>query len=46
MQADKMLEPAIINGKPVRSSFLHPFKHSIGEEEIHEVVDTLRFLTG
>ena len=37
-----MLEPAIINGKPVRSSFLHPFKHSIGEEEIDEVVDTLR----
>lgn len=42
MQADKMLEPAIINGKPVRSSFLHPFKHSIGDEEIDEVVNTLR----
>lgn len=37
-----MLEPAIINGKSVRSSFLHPFKHSIGEEEINEVVDTLK----
>jgi UDP-4-amino-4,6-dideoxy-N-acetyl-beta-L-altrosamine transaminase len=36
-----MLKPAIINGKPVRSSFLHPFKHSIGEDEINEVVDTL-----
>ena len=37
-----MLEPAIVNGKPVRSSFLHPFKHSIGKEEIDEVVDTLK----
>ena len=37
-----MLEPAIVNGKPVRSSFLHPFKHSIGQEEIDEVVDTLK----
>ena len=37
-----MLEPAIMNGKPVRSSFLHPFKHSIGKEEIDEVVDTLK----
>jgi len=37
-----MLKPAIINGKPVRSSFLPPFRHSIGEEEINEVVDTLK----
>ena len=37
-----MLEPAIVNGKPVRSSFLHPLKHSIGKEEIDEVVDTLK----
>jgi UDP-4-amino-4,6-dideoxy-N-acetyl-beta-L-altrosamine transaminase len=37
-----MLEPAIINGKSVRNSFLPPFKHSIGEEEINEVVDTLK----
>jgi UDP-4-amino-4,6-dideoxy-N-acetyl-beta-L-altrosamine transaminase len=36
-----MLKPAIINGKPVRNSFLPPFKHSIGEDEINEVVDTL-----
>jgi len=37
-----MLKPAIINGKPVRSSFLPPFRHSIGDEEINEVVDTLK----
>ena len=37
-----MLKPAIINGKPVRNSFLPPFKHSIGEEEINEVIDTLK----
>ncbi len=37
-----MLKPAIVNGKPVRNSFLHPFKHSIGKEEIDEVVDTLK----
>jgi UDP-4-amino-4,6-dideoxy-N-acetyl-beta-L-altrosamine transaminase len=37
-----MLKPAIINGKPVRNSFLPPFKHSIGEAEINEVVDTLK----
>jgi len=36
-----MLKPAIINGKPVRNSFLPPFKHSIGKDEIKEVVDTL-----
>ena len=37
-----MLKPAIINGKPVRDSYLPPFKHSIGEDEINEVVDTLK----
>jgi UDP-4-amino-4,6-dideoxy-N-acetyl-beta-L-altrosamine transaminase len=37
-----MLKPAIMNGKSVRSSFLPPFKHSIGNEEINEVIDTLK----
>ena len=37
-----MIEPAIINGKPVRSSFLPAFQHSIGQDEINEVVDTLK----
>ena len=37
-----MLKPAIINGEPVRDSYLPPFKHSIGEDEINEVVDTLK----
>ena len=36
-----MLIPAIIKGKPIRNTFLPPFKHSIGEEEIEEVVSTL-----
>ena len=27
---------------PFRNTFLQPFKHSIGEEEIMEVVDTLK----
>lgn len=37
-----MLEPAVINGKPIRNSFLPSFRHSIGQEEIDEVVDTLK----
>ncbi len=37
-----MIEPAIINGKPVRNSFLPPFRHFIGQDEINEVVDTLK----
>ncbi len=37
-----MIEPAIVNGKPVRSSFLQPFQHSIGKMKLDEVVDTLK----
>ncbi len=29
-------------GDPIRNTFLQPFKHSIGEEEINEVVNTLK----
>ena len=37
-----MLKPAIVGGDPVRKQFLPPFRHTIGNEEINEVVDTLR----
>lgn len=35
-------KPALLGGKPVRESFLLPFQPSIGQEEIDEVVDTLK----
>ncbi len=37
-----MLKPTTSNGQPTRDTFLQPFKHSIGEEEINEVVKTLK----
>ena len=37
-----MLKPTTSNGQPTRDTFLQPFKHSIGEEEINEVVNTLK----
>jgi UDP-4-amino-4,6-dideoxy-N-acetyl-beta-L-altrosamine transaminase len=37
-----MSKPAIIGGKPIRRQFLPPFRHTIGNEEINEVVDTLK----
>ena len=38
-----MFKPAILDdGQPTRDTFLEPFKHSIGKEEINEVVDTLK----
>jgi len=37
-----MSKPAILGGKPIRNSFLQPFRHFIGQEEINEVVDTLK----
>ncbi len=37
-----MSKLAILGGKPVRNDFLPPFRPMIGEEEIKEVVDTLK----
>lgn len=37
-----MEKPAIEGGKPVRKTFLPPFRPLIGKEEIEEVVDTLK----
>ena len=37
-----MSKLAILGGKPVRNDFLPPFRPMIGEEEINEVIDTLK----
>jgi len=37
-----MSKLAILGGKPVRDVFLSPFRHTIGDEEINEVIDTLK----
>ena len=37
-----MLKQPKIHENAIRNSFLHPFRHSISEDEINEVVDTLR----
>lgn len=33
---------AILGGKPVRNDFLPPFRPTVGDEEINEVIDTLK----
>jgi UDP-4-amino-4,6-dideoxy-N-acetyl-beta-L-altrosamine transaminase len=38
----KMPKLAILGGKPVRNDFLPPFRPTIGDEEINEVIDTLK----
>lgn len=38
----KMSKLAILGGKPVRNDFLLPFRPTIGDEEINEVIDTLK----
>jgi len=37
-----MTKLAVLGGKPVRNDFLPPFKPMIGNEEIDEVIDTLK----
>jgi UDP-4-amino-4,6-dideoxy-N-acetyl-beta-L-altrosamine transaminase len=37
-----MLKQSKIHDNSIRNSFLHPFRHSISEDEINEVIDTLR----
>lgn len=37
-----MSKLAILGGKPVRNEFLPPFRPMIGDEEINEVIDTLK----
>jgi len=37
-----MSKLAMLGGKPVRNDFLPPFRPMIGDEEINEVVDTLK----
>lgn len=37
-----MSKLAILGGKPVRNDFLPPFRHTIADAEINEVIDTLK----